>query len=410
MPQNWKTYKLGELCTKITDGAHQSPKSLKTGGFPMASVKDLTFFGLNLETSRKISEADFENLVRQGCKPEIGDVLIAKDGNTALDTVCVQSKSQNVVLLSSVAILRPDPEFITSNYLKFYLRSPRTLNYLKSCYITGAAIPRVVLRDFKLADFTIPPLQEQQSIARILSALDDKIELNLAMNRTLEDMAMALYKHWFVDSDYDQFSKLPLSEILKFVVDNRGKTAPTSSEGIPLIATNCVKNESIFPSYDKVRYVDNDTYENWFRAHPEPGDILFVNKGTPGCVNLVPNPVDFCIAQDMIALRADESVVSNIYLFMYFRSKEVQFEIVNKSVGTTIPHLKKTDLLTFEISIPEFEKMSVLTQKVKPLFSQIEANVKENQTLTTLRDTLLPKLISGEVRVKAAEQMINQTL
>jgi type I restriction enzyme S subunit len=230
------------------------------------------------------------------------------------------------------------------------------------------------------------------------------------MNRTLEEMAMALYKHWFVDSGYDQFSKYPLSEILKFVVDNRGKTAPTASEGIPLIATNCVKNESIFPSYDKVRYVDNDTYENWFRAHPKPGDILFVNKGTPGCVNLVPSPVDFCIAQDMIALRADESKVSNLYLFLYFRSKEVQFEIVNKSVGTTIPHLKKTDLLTFEVSIPEFEKMSALTQKVKHMFSQIETNVKENQTLTALRDTLLPKLISGEVRVKDAEQMVNEVL
>ena len=111
----------------------------------MASVKDMTRFGIDLSEARKISHNDFEMLVRQGCKPEIGDVLIAKDGNSALDTTCCVDKSLDAVLLSSVAILRPNPKTLDSHFLKHYLSSPDVIAYLKSNFISGAAIPRVVL-------------------------------------------------------------------------------------------------------------------------------------------------------------------------------------------------------------------------------------------------------------------------
>ena len=103
-------------------------------------------------------------------------------------------------------------------------------------------------------------------------------------------------------------AKYPITDLLSFIVDNRGKTVPTAEAGHKLIATNCVTNNTLFPVYEKVRYLSEDTYQNWFRAHPIPGDILFVCKGTPGRVCMVPDPIDFCIAQDMIALRANERV------------------------------------------------------------------------------------------------------
>jgi type I restriction enzyme S subunit len=97
----------------------------------------------------------------------------------------------------------------------------------------------------------------------------------------------------------------PFSELLSAVIDNRGKTCPTADSGIPLIATNCIRNELLYPTYDKVRFVSKETHRNWFRGHPLPGDIIFVNKATPGRVCLVPDPVDFCIAAYMVAVRAD---------------------------------------------------------------------------------------------------------
>ncbi|HXT40024.1 MAG TPA: restriction endonuclease subunit S, partial [Candidatus Angelobacter sp.] len=74
--------------------------------------------------------------------------------------------------------------------------------------------------------------------------------------------------------------RIPFSELLGEVIDNRGKTCPTAERGIPLIATNCIRNELLYPTYDKVRYVSQETYDTWFRGHPQPGDIIFVNKAT----------------------------------------------------------------------------------------------------------------------------------
>ena len=103
---------------------------------------------------------------------------------------------------------------------------------------------------------------------------------------------------------------LPITSLLKAIIDNRGKTVPESKKGFPLIATNCIKNSSIYPTFDKVRYVDDETLKTWFRAHLEPNDILFVNKGTPGRVCLVPNPVTFCAAQDMMGFRCNEEIMN----------------------------------------------------------------------------------------------------
>ena len=74
-------------------------------------------------------------------------------------------------------------------------------------------------------------------------------------------------------------------DLLEFIVDNRGKTCPTSDDGLPLIATNCIKEDSLYPVFENVRYVDEETVNSWFRSHPEPGDIIFVCKGSPGRVD-----------------------------------------------------------------------------------------------------------------------------
>lgn len=147
MAGSWRTTTLEEVCLNITDGAHFSPKEDPTG-LPMASVKDLTRHGIELRGCKRISHADFDMLKRQGCQPEYGDVLIAKDGNSALDTVCVHRLDENVVLLSSIAILRPNKQ-VLPDFLRYYLDSPNTRALLKSGFRSGSAIPRVVLKDFK---------------------------------------------------------------------------------------------------------------------------------------------------------------------------------------------------------------------------------------------------------------------
>ncbi len=169
--------------------------------------------------------------------------------------------------------------------------------------------------------------------------------------------------------------RVPITDILSFVVDNRGKTVPTTEIGFPLIATNCILNERLYPVFDKVRYVSEDTLKNWFRAHLKSNDILFVNKGTPGRCCLVPNPVTFCAAQDMIGLRCDERKVYYRYLLMVLRSPMIQKIIRNNHVGLVIPHFKKENLPQLMIPLPSMEEQRVIGDLYFSFCDLIENNI-----------------------------------
>lgn len=173
-----------------------------------------------------------------------------------------------------------------------------------------------------------------------------------------------------------------LTELVENIVDNRGKTCPTDVSGIPLIATNCIRNEKLYPDFINVRFVSDETYNNWFRAHPKPDDMLFVLKGTPGRVCWTPNPINFCIAQDMVALRAKKDVIYPKYLFALLRSKIAQDKINALHVGSLIPHFKKTDFDKLEL--PVFEDINYQKEIGDIYFdicNKIENNLAINKTL-----------------------------
>lgn len=172
-----------------------------------------------------------------------------------------------------------------------------------------------------------------------------------------------------------------LKDSVSNIVDNRGKTCPTAKSGIPLIATNCIKEFGLYPTFEKIRYVDNETYSNWFRGHPKPNDILFVNKGTPGGVCIVPNPVPFCIAQDMVALRANPEKFDWKYLFAALRSNFIKSQIQALNVGTSIPHLKKTDFDRIIIPKPSLKVQKFIGDSYYSICDKIELNLQMNKTL-----------------------------
>ena len=181
---------------------------------------------------------------------------------------------------------------------------------------------------------------------------------------------------------WTDFPKIPLPQLLSFVVDNRGKTVPLSDNGNHvLIATNCIRNENLYPTYEKIRRLSQETYDNWFRAHPIPGDILFVCKGTPGRVCMVPDPIDFCIAQDMVALRADEAKVYNRYLLAVLRSRPIQEQIANTSVGDVIPHFKKQFFDQLLIPLPPLEVQRRIGDYYFAFSLKIEKNKEINENL-----------------------------
>ncbi|MFN3709512.1 MAG: restriction endonuclease subunit S [Alishewanella aestuarii] len=442
MTSEWKSATFGEACLKITDGAHNSPASVLHGK-PMASVKDLTRFGVDLKSARLISQEDFDLLVKQGCKPSVGDVLIAKDGNSALDTVCSVDSELDAVLLSSVAILRPNPELLDSHFLKFYLSSPDVIGYLKNNFISGAAIPRVVLRDFKKAKISLPPLEEQKKIAAIFQALDDRIALLRETNISFEAIAQALFKSWFVDFDPvhanagNQEHTLPpevqalfpsrfvessqglipkgwkIAELGDFLgvlaTGRRPKGGVASfSEGIPSIGAESINGIGNF-NFSKTKYVPIEFFEKMKSGLIEDYDVLlYKDGGKPGefkpRVSMFGNSFPFetfAINEHVFRMRSD--YLGQAFLYFFVSHERTLSELSNRGGKAAIPGINQTDVKTLKIIAPPKCVLDAFQNSVEPFLCKILANASQSHNLANLRDTLLPRLISGQLRLPEAE-------
>lgn len=172
-----------------------------------------------------------------------------------------------------------------------------------------------------------------------------------------------------------EFVRRSLMDVVSFIVDNRGRSCPVEESGFPLIATNCLVEgrRDVVPT--KVRYVSEETRATWFRAHPEPGDVLLVCKGNAGRVAVVPDPVPYCIAQDMVALRADQQKIHPLYLYYRLAARDVQDRIAGMHVGSLIPHFKKGDFknLHFEMHV-DLEEQRRIAELLGALDDLIECN------------------------------------
>jgi type I restriction enzyme, S subunit len=181
-PRGWEWLEMGQICDRITDGSHKSPPS-QAGGLPMASVKDMNDWGLDLESCRHVSDADFAELVRNDCKPRINDVLIAKDGSYLKHTFVVE-REQDVVILSSIAILRPRIERIQPFYLALHLRQHEVRERLKG-YVSGVAIPRIVLKDFRKFKILVPLKEHQDEFETLIKPVRAQIHSLIVRNANL---------------------------------------------------------------------------------------------------------------------------------------------------------------------------------------------------------------------------------
>lgn len=190
-----------------------------------------------------------------------------------------------------------------------------------------------------------------------------------------------------------EFKEVSLEDLILTTVDNRGRSCPVTekeNEYLPLIATNCI-TERLYPEFFKVRSVDKETYDNWFRGHPLPNDILFVNKGTPGKVAMVPEKVNFCVAQDMVALRIKPEYYTK-YIFAVLRSEKVKQQIENMHVGTLIPHFKKGDFKSLKLQIiDDFKMQKMIGDFYFLLLEKIELNHSIIQNIEDLCSSLFQR-------------------
>jgi len=388
----WKTVELINACHKITDGAHKSPPTV-TNGYPMASVKDMTYTGIDLSNCRKISRKDYLELVSNDCKPQINDVLIAKDGSYLKHIVLV-TEEQEVVLLSSIAIIRPNMDVISPKFLKYIFLNPSFRDTVEGNFVTGAVIPRIVLKDFKQIEILLPPLPEQKAIAAVLSSLDDKIDLLHRQNKTLEAMAETLFRQWFVEEADEGWEVQPLGNLV--TVKRGGSPRPIqdylSETGLRwLKISDATKEDSPYIFEIKEHIKESGLNKTTLL---EKGTLVLSNSATPGIPKIL--QVDSCIHDGW--LHFPKSYFSKEFLYLLFKS--IREELVSYGNGSIFTNLKTDILKDYRIPIPEKTQLQDFQRSVELMFKKILHNANQIRTLEKLRDTLLPKLMSDEVRVK----------
>lgn len=185
----WIEETLEEVCIKVTDGAHKSPKA-KDKGHYMVSVKDFLEYGFDFSNCKLISDEDYDNLERSGCVPEKGDILVGKDGARFFEDVIIYEQDEKPALLSSIAIIRCNIEKIDPYYLYYIMKLPNVRKDVRENYGSGSAIPRIVLKDFKRMPIKYPSDKKiQEDIVSLLKNIDSKIKVNTQINRNFDVLA-----------------------------------------------------------------------------------------------------------------------------------------------------------------------------------------------------------------------------
>lgn len=422
----WKIYKLDELGTIARGKSKHRPRDashLYGGIYPFIQTGDVKAANHRLtKYTQTYSEAGLAQS-KLWPKNTMCITIAANIAETAiLDfPACFPDSIIGFIADENVS----DIEFV--EYLMQYFRKQ-----IQSHSI-GSVQDNINLATFQKIQFQVPPLPEQHAIASILSALDDKIELNLQMNKTLEEMAMTLYKHWFVDFGpfrdgnfvESELGLIPegwevkrFGDLIEKIIDNRGKTPPLSNfkTDYLLFETYQLTRKELFPkssSGNKAKYVSEEIYNNpkWFRkGHPQFMDILFatVGNGIPNWSFMYEN-TGAGIAQNIVGIRA-KSNISSVFLRYSFESKSFLTQFESYVITTAQPSIKLSDLALIEMIKPTDDVLNEWAFIVNHYVNIIYSNYLENQTLTTLSDTLLPKLISGEVRVSDAEKILSDAL
>lgn len=390
MTYEWNHSTINDVCVLVTDGSHSSPKSVNDGKY-MVSVKDFTDYGFDFASCRMISNDDYETLKRNGCVPQIDDILIGKDGVRFFEDIIIYRQREKPALLSSIAILRCDKSKILPDFLYYVLRTPSFRQDVKDNYGSGSAIPRIILKDFKRMMVSYPSLEKQQAIISVLTAIDSKIQANTEINDNLADLLQTIYQDRFgndilavnqgVLSDICSYSrdKVAVSELnvsTYFSTENMlsEKAGSTEATSLPTTSqtTACHKGDTLIsnirPYFKKIVYCE----------------------GNCGC------------STDVLCFTPSQPRYST-YLFSTLYADKFFAFMVAGSKGTKMPRGDKQQIMTYPVVLPPEEELAGFNTIASPLLKQIYSNRAENKRLSILRDTLLPKLMSGEIDVSAVQ-------
>ena len=345
---------------------------------------------------------------------------------------------------------------LDESYFVYYLLSSLGLENMN----TDAAVPGLNRDNAHRLEIKIPnSIEKRINLVEPLIKLDQKIHLNNQINQTLESIAQAIFKSWFIDFDpvrakiaakqegkdselaamcaisgkseteleqmaEDDFAELQataalfsdelveselgevprgwevtrFSNIVEKYIDNRGKTPPIQSEGIPLLEVKHLPEFSLNPDLNTDKKVSLETFNTWFRAHLQENDLIMSTVGTIGRLCIVPANRTLAIAQNILGLRFKLNKVNPLFMYYQMNSAKFRNDVDARLVITVQSSIKRKDLETIDLLQPDINIQNIFAEKIKPFVLSQQSD--ESLKLIDIRDALLPKLLSGEVEVE----------
>lgn len=363
----WKTYVLEEIIDKFIDYRGKTPKKTLSG-VPLITAK-IVKNGRLLPPNEFISKEDYLSWMTRGF-PQMNDVVLTTEaplGEVAL------IQDENVALAQRIITLKTNKKICDSIFLKYYLQSDEGQALLLS-RASGSTVEGIKAAELKKIIVTIPNLSTQKRISSILFLIDNKISLLHHQNATLEKMAETIYRQWFIEEAKEDWKDGTLGDIIDLNYGKSLKEELRTGKGYPVVGSSGI-----------VGYHSEYLVEG-------PG-IVIGRKGTLGVVvylkdNFFPIDTTYYVTPKKSSL---------LPYYNYCLLKSINFEELNSD--SAVPGLNRNIALAWEIKIPPINKIIEFNNWSQDFFKKIESNQQQIQILTQLRDTLLPKLMSGEIKV-----------
>jgi len=432
MAGEWRSLPAEQFCASVRDGTHDSPKPAVHGRFLVTS-RHITGGRLDLGNAYLISQEDFDAINKRS-KVDKWDVLISMIGTVG--EPCLIKEEPNFAI-KNIGLFKSKGE-VEGKWLYYYLSSSDSQQLIREHArgTTQQYIPLGSLREFPIL---VPDDRDKmRAIVHILGTLDDKIELNRRMNTTLEAIAQALFKSWFVDFDPvrakaeghdtslpkpiadlfpDSFEDSELGEIPKGweiqsigdLADVVGGTTPSTKEsaywegGTYAWATpKDLSGLSVPVLLNTERQITDAGLLQIGSGLLPMGTVLLSSRAPIGYLAVAEIPV--AINQGFIAM-TPKTGTPNIFLLLW--ASVAHEEIVSRANGSTFLEISKTNFRPIPVVTPSATVMRVFEKLARPLYERIVESAHESRTLAALRDALLPKLISGELRVRGLKKTIS---
>ena len=377
--------KLEDVCLLITDGSHFSPKDIGEG-FPMLSVKDMGDRDFSFSSCKHISKTDYDILVKNGCKPKKGDVLVAKDGSYFKYAFQI-FEEREIVILSSIAILRPKTDMLDAGYLREFLMADSTYSTVSLNYISGTALKRVILQGIKKIQIPLPPLDEQRKIAAVLDKVNDLIAKRRQQLDKLDDLIKARFVEMFGDplDEGCRYQKVPLGVVADVGSSKRIFEKEYVGSGVPFYRTKEIVELSKGHIITTELFITKERFAEICDEYgaPQKGDLLISAVGTIGVIWIVDGKNDFYFKDGNLLRVSVSNNFNPVYLKMLLETL-IAAHKQKMSVGTayaalTISMLK--EMMVYLVPIDEQNQFAAFVEQTEKTKTAISKSLEKLETL-----------------------------